>query len=400
MNTNYDRDDGLLDQIDRALEHGIPAEDTLINRLADTVPKANAAFQQDLEHKLMAQLKSPQMRNAKERSKMQLTSTALPRTATAWITSWGVTLTAIALIAAVLFGLNGVWHPSQFASPLEQDDVPVQVVIAAQEIPAGTLITAEMIGVVSLSVEDMAKLTDAQPNHNFLADPDAVIGQTAALDIFWFEPIDAGYLGEVIDPCDLPDAYCPEVPEGYFTIGLPLEVDTLQGLTIGDRVDVLASIGGELRVVAANVLLADLTPGMVTLAAPSWQHSILIWLYNSGSSYALRLHTGEASAPELDTTPVEYTFTAPEALPDGYVFDLVISLPASEGYLLSGLPASIDHIQFTGPDNRLTFWFTDLELVSVEAGTSVTIRLTQSDADILDYLIENHADVSFIPDAG
>ncbi|MBK8034084.1 MAG: hypothetical protein IPK17_32195 [Chloroflexi bacterium] len=75
----------------------------------------------------------------------------------------------------------------------------------------------------------------------------------------------------------------------------------------------------------ANVLLADVRDGMVTLAAPSWQHSILIWLYTSGASYALRQYTGDVSAvATLDAMPTEYTFTAPEPLPDGYVFDLIV----------------------------------------------------------------------------
>lgn len=97
---------------------------------------------------------------------------------------------------------------------------------------------------------------------------------------------------------------------------------------------------------------------------------------------------------------MEYTFIAPEPLPDGYVFDLVITLPASEGYLLAGLTAPIDHIPFVGPGNALEFWFTDLEVVRIVDGRSVTIRLPQSDAEILAYLIENQAEIGFIPDSG
>lgn len=410
MSTYSDRDSVLLDQIDRALEHGIPADDALLNDLTKTVPKASIAFQQDLEHKLIAQITSPQSRKSKEKNLMQLLMSTfvrprLQRHTAAWTMTWVLTLTTAALIAVILINWKGIWSPALPAATLTQIDTPRQIVIAAQDIPAGTAITADMIGSVTLSAEDLAKLTAARPERAFLPDINMVIGQTAARDIHWFQPIEAGLLGEVDKLCNLPGKVCPEIPQGYAVINLLVEPDTLHGLTLQGlmqpyRVDVLAALEGEVRVVAANVLLVNVESDRVTLAAPYWKHSALVWLYNSEVPYTLRLYTGSTEAAEFDSSLVEYTFTAPEVLPDGYTFDLLVTLPASQGYRLSGLPASIDHIQFSGPDSNLTFWFKDLEVVRIVEGTSVTIRLPKMDADNLAYLIENQARLGFVPDAG
>jgi len=397
-------DASRLKQVDRLLEQGHPSDNEIANRLAWTQPMATKAFQQDLEQMLMDQLIAQTANQAKETSTMTRTSTLrLPRTARAAhfpaLTSWGVALAAIFLCVLLLLNRSAGWLPT--GATATQITADAYFVIATQDIPSGTVISAEMIGTVTLTEADMAEIRGTQPDRTFLSDETAIVGQTAAVDIFWLQPIEAELLGEPVDVCNLPNAYCPEVPEGYWTIGFPLESDTLQGLQIGDRVDVLAAVDGQLRVMVANVLLADVRDGMVTLAAPSWQHSILIWLYTSGASYALRQYTGDVSAvATLDAMPTEYTFTAPEPLPDGYVFDLIVELPAARGYLLTGLRASINNIEFTGPDNRLNFWFKNLEVVSIVEGTTVTIRLPAGDAANLDYLINQGAELTFLPDAG
>ncbi|HEX2622108.1 MAG TPA: hypothetical protein VHL11_18250, partial [Phototrophicaceae bacterium] len=149
---------------------------------------------------------------------------------------------------------------------------------------------------------------------------------------------------------------------------------------------------------AEDVLLAQVLDDKVTLAAPSWKQAVLIWLYQTGEPFALRLHTETEAEPDM--TLVNYTFTSPETLPDDYVFDLLIGLPDSKGYQLVDLPASIDHIQYTQSDTRMQFWFTNLELISVENGTEVTIRLPKADADNLDFLLklDDHS-LTFLPDA-
>lgn len=252
-----------------------------------------------------------------------------------------------------------------------------------------------MIGLVSLPNEDMSELRITQPGREFIADTASVVGQTAAVDIFWFQPIEQSLLGEPIDPCSQPGVSCPDVPEGYYTINFPMN-PTVEGLAIGDRVDVLAVADGQLRVIVENVLLADIQPGTIVLASTSWQLSVLIWLSQSGETYALRLHTAEP--PSVSGDMVEYSFTAPEPLPDDYLFDLIVGIPAAKGYLLTNLPAPIDAIPYTERDGLMQFWFKAIELVRVEDGTEVTLRLPEGYALNLDYLINLDASLTFVPD--
>ncbi|MCU0466367.1 MAG: hypothetical protein MUF38_17585, partial [Anaerolineae bacterium] len=186
-------------------------------------------------------------------------------------------------------------------------------------------------------------------------------------------------------------------PDWYSTIGLPLKLDTLQGLTIGDRVDVLSYVDDEIRVVASNLLISDIQPEVVMFSAPLWQQGILTWLYQSKQSYAIRLYTG--TPPALaDETPVEFVFTSPEPLPEGYEFDLIVNVPASQSYLLTELPVSIDHIPFTFNGNTLRFWFKDIEVLSIERTRTVTVQMPRGDAANLEHLMGLGMDLSFIPD--
>ncbi len=306
--------------------------------------------------------------------------------------TWALTMLIVVLLVAFNFRQFMLETNSPLAS--EQVETFHRIVIATQEIAQGTVITDEMIGLITLSDVDMAELRITQPGRELLADTADVLGQTSAVNIYWFQPIEAALLGEPIDPCS--QVSCPQVPEGFYTINFSLN-DTAQGLTVGDHVDMLAVVDDELTVIVQNILLTELQSGTATLAAPSWQHSILVWLYRTEQPYAFRLHMGEQVKPE-DTTPVEYVFTSPEALPEDYQFDLIVGLPVSEGYLLTDLPASIDAIPYTEDNGSMQFWFKNLEVVTIENNTEVTIRLSNSDAENLDYLINLGASLSFRPD--
>lgn len=400
MNDDHRHDDDFLAQVDRLLEHGKPHEEPLINTLAHTLPKVDHAIQHELEQTLMARLKNQQPTKLQEKPAMQMSSITRP-TSLAPLT-WVVTLATVAaaLIMIILVNLNQGWMPlaTQTPAAIAQSDQPVSLVITTQDIQAGTVISDAMVGIITLSQADLKELGIPQPGQAFLMDAQSVIGQTAAIDIDWFTPINADVLGEPFHSCDSANAICSELPDDYITIGFPRQADTLQGLEIGDRVDVIAVVDGEVRVISANVLLTDIKHNIITLASPSWQIGVLMNLSQSGASYALRLHTG--SAPQaIGKTPVKYTFTAPEVLPEDYQFDLIVNVPAEKGYLLTNFPASIDHIPFTSNGDTLHFWFKDLELVSVEDGTTVTIRLPGDDAANLDYLLGLGMELTFTPDA-
>lgn len=392
-----------MNENQRPDESTLGPDDAFVYQLEHTRPKADRKFQQDLEHQLMAQLHTLSTHKRKEKPSMQYSITSR-RTRFVRIApvTWAATLTALMVgiisVALVLFRPEG----SAFLSNVPPMAVQVEnegasIVIATQNIPAGTVITEAMIGVISLSSADLDELRSVETPPEFITDASLVIGETAAFNIEWFQPIAADQLGEPFDPCAQEGAACPEIPEDYFAINLPVALGAIEGLNATDRVDVLAAVDGQIRVVVEDVLLADVSAERITLAAPSWKHSILIWLYQSGESYALRLHTPESEA-EVDLSPVEFTFTAPQELPEDYQFDLVIGVPASLGYTLTNLPASIDHIDFTGPEGMLNFWFEDIEVVSIVDGVNVTVRMPRADAENLEYLFNLEAQIQFIPD--
>lgn len=393
MNDEQRHNEELLEQVENLLEWGKPSERQTLNILAKTVPKADQAFQDSLKEVLVAKLQS--QHSTKEKPAMQMAVTKRPRSTVSFSSlTWAATIAAIVLVSGLMFYLN---NPTSLSVvPLAQSEDTIQIVIATQDIEQGTVITADMIGLVTLSVADMAKLPIVHPGGEYFTDINAVVGQKAAMTIFWFTPIASLMLGEPVNPCEQPGASCPELPEGYYSILFDIEPGSMQGLKTGDRVDVLGIVNGELQVIAENVLLADLQEYRANLASPSWQQSVLIWLWQTGQRLVLRLYTGEV--PALDTTLVDYTFTAPEEIPDNYKFDLIVELNVDKGYLLTGLPAVIDGIPYTQRDTIMNFWFKNIVLVSIENGTTVTIRLPQSDADNLDYLLNLPTNLVFVPD--
>jgi flagella basal body P-ring formation protein FlgA len=398
MNEHPLDDEPFLQQVDRLLERGKPSEHPVLNSLAKTRPQMDADFQEGLEHMLMAQLQPQQ--TVKEKKAMQMAISRRPaQPLPVSFLTLAATLLVIAFAGKILWDFNQqrmLTPTPNVAATAAQTEDAIQIVIATRDIPSGTIITEDMVGLISLPLEDLREVRMGQPGHEFFTDAESVIGQTAAVDIFWFSPVEPMLLGEPIDRCSQLGVSCPEVPEGYYTINFPATSSTVQELETGNRVDVLAMADGQLQVIVQNVLLADIQAGTITLGAPSWQLGVLIWLSQTGEPYALRLYTGETREPVL--TPVEYTFTSPEPLPDDYQFDLIVGLPASKGYLLTGLPASIDHIPYTQRDDLMQFWFKNLEMVSIENGTQVTIRLPRGDAANLDYLINLRASMSFVPD--
>jgi flagella basal body P-ring formation protein FlgA len=397
MNESPFNDDKFLREVDRLLESGKPSRHAGVNRLAKTRPQMDRSFQDSLEDSLIAQLQSQS--STQEKKPMHMVITPRPTHPFSFsVLTFAATIVLIMLAGKLLVDFNQRMVPVMGTSLIvTQIDDTVNIVIATQNIAAGTTITAEMVGLISLSSADMAEIRITQPNREFFADSEAVVGQMAAVDIFTFAPIDELSLGEPVDVCDLPTAPCPELPEGYFAINFPGTSDIVGGLTIGDRIDLLGMVDGKLKVIVENILLADIQPDTVVLASPSWQLGILAWYWQQSEPYALRLHIAES--PEVTNTALtEYTFTAPEALPDDYKFDLIIALPVSKGYLLTGLRYSIDGIAYTQRDDLIQFWFKDLEVVSIEDGTEVTIRLPEGDAINLDYLIELRASMTFVPD--
>jgi len=272
----------------------------------------------------------------------------------------------------------------------------VTIVIATQNIKPGTTITADMVGVINMSIVDYDKLVNDGAHHQFFSDIKQVVGQKNDWPLSWFEPIEPMLIGESVG-CNRDALQCVATPKGLYTISLALpiiDLDTL-GLTAGVRVDVLASENNQLVKVVEDVLLTEVRPDKITFAASSWKLGVLIWLWRSEQGYSLSRYQGEAAT--RDETLINYTFTAPEALPDNYKFDLIVGLPDSKGYQLVGAPYALDSIQYTQSEKRMQFWFTKLDVFSITEGTTVVIHLPASNAALLDFLLKKGATLEFVP---
>ncbi len=399
---NNDHDEHLIQQVDDLLEQGKPSDHAMINLLADSLaherhlPQADVHFMNSLEDQLVVQLQNHQP--PKEETPMLSMTAKVPlRTPSYSYLTW-----AAALIVVILMGSFVLTQPQRSQPALPSAvQVPTAepthtIIIATRNIQAGTTITDEMVGSISLSASDFDKLQSTQPDRLFFTDIKEVIGQTSTTAMFWFEPIEPIKLGQV-PTCPKTDLQCVSVPKGMYTISLSLPMIPLDkvGLVAGDRVDVLASANNQLSVVVEDVLISSLQSGKVTLAASSWKQSILIWLWQNNLSYTLSLHQGET--PVGSDELVDYSFTSPEPLPDGYKFHLIAGLLDSQGYQLVGSPFSLDNIQFTQRDKLMQFWFTNITVVSITNGTEVVINLPASDAANLDFLLKKGAKLEFIP---
>lgn len=406
-NHNWD-DDSLHKQIEARLENGKPAANPLINALADSGAEADPGFQSALQERLIAHL----LEHATPYEEPMYLYTHSPtpyapseRESLSSLTTFAAAAFAVMLLGGLILtlaqssNLTPAQNPAAVAEATEEPHH--QVVIATRNIAPETEITDEMIGVIDLSAADFAELQASYPERQLITDPQELIGQTTTRAIFWFEPFRPETIGQFRTNC-FSDPTCIPLPEDYYTITLPFPmISSMQGQWIvrGDHVDVLAAADGQMRVIVEDVLVTDFTETQLTLAAPSWKQAVLIWLYQEEQPYTVRLYTEGNPIPSTSAAElVEYTFTAPEVLPEDYQFDLIIGLSVSEGYKLVDLPYSIEETQYTQSGDSMQFWFKNIEQIGVD-GLEVTVRIPEADAANLAALFEIGATMNFNPDA-
>ncbi len=401
MNEDNRADARRLRQLDDLLEHGTPTDDPLMNALAATVPQADSAFRHNLEERLAAHF-TAQSNETKEPEMLIPNARAPQRAGSATFLTWAAAVLVVALLGGALLALDqrGRQDLPAFATQIVADEPQQTIVIATQNILPADTITEDMVGLISLSAADFAKLQAGRPDRQFFSSLEQVVGQRATTAMLWFEPVEPVKLGQVPPRCADNTSRCVTEPEGTYTIELPQPVISPEalGLVAGDHVDVMASADNHLTVIAADVLLVELGDGRVVLAAPSWKHTILVWLYRTEEPYTLRPTQANPPLP-VDDMPVEYTFISPEPLPDDYQFDLIVEVEESQGYRLMDSPYTLDETQYTQRDTLMNFWYTDIEMVSISDETTVTIRVRQSDAANIDFLLGLGAGLTFNPDA-
>lgn len=398
-------DEEMLRQVDALIEKGKKCDHAVMNSLVNMTPQADRAFQNRLEKRLIAQL---QEQHAQERSHRR-TMTIMTRAQMMSRSLSNRVAVAILLVISALaaFTLMRGYEPipaaSLFTSQVPIEPPPQTVVIATENIQAGDTITDDMIAQITLSMEDFADLQDSYPGRIFFTDVTQVIGEVTTTAIFASEPIVPIKLGQLPSDCGISLHYCDNIPEDYYAISFstPLIGLAAQGLVVGDRADVLATADNQLSVIVEDVLVIGAQDDLVTFAVPSWKLSMLAWLSNTSQPYTLLPSRLMRLEPLTDDEMwVEYTFTSPEALPDDYVFDLIMSFPVSEGYNLTGEPARfLEHVGYTERSGTMNFWFTDIDVISITDETEVVIRLPETQAAALDFLISRGAAFGFNPDA-
>lgn len=402
MNESERDDARLLKQVDDRLERGAPVNNPVIMALAETVPTADDTFRDALEQRLLTHVNAKT--GSQQESNMQLVmSKETHRTPVRSYLTWIAAMLVVTVLGSAVLRFGGWGNSGVPGAALQttEEAAAQTIVIALADIGPSETITEEMVGTVTLSADDLARLQVDRPNRAFFSSLDDVVGQVTTSAISWFEPIDPVKLGQVAEPCVTGEGICVAVPDGLYTIYLPLPMISLetQGIIPGDRVDVLASADNQLRVIAEDVVLTGVEGNRVLLAASSWKQAMLIWLDQSAQPYTLRLTDLSAAPAPRDETRVEYEFTAPEALPEDYTFDLVVEVLVSQSYWLADAPYSLDETQYTQRDVTMNFWYTDLEVVSITDGTNVVISLPRADAENLDFMLQHGADLTFLPDA-
>lgn len=104
MRRNHVHDKDQLDKIERRLAEGTPTGFEVIDDLADTVPRADPRFMDELEARLMIRMQSRErVAEEKKDEKPMITTTALPKRQLRPVFKPSLTLIA-AILAAVLVG--------------------------------------------------------------------------------------------------------------------------------------------------------------------------------------------------------------------------------------------------------------------------------------------------------
>ena len=131
----------------------------------------------------------------------------------------------------------------------------VEMVVASQDIPKGTVVTLEMMKVITLSRENAASVIA-------LTVPQMAVGRVAKRDIMEDQPIMNAYLAEIGEEDANPKSLSYSIPAGMYAI--PISTDILNGvagyLTEGDIVDIIAdkkTVDSAIGKTAADAILAD-----------------------------------------------------------------------------------------------------------------------------------------------
>jgi Flp pilus assembly protein CpaB len=216
MNENQDYEKSLDDAVER-LVHGKKASgNPTLDALEQLKPQADPAFMNHLEERLMAELSTSKSKKELAMLKRKNIPSRIGR--------WPLTLAA-AVMAILLVGgwvLYANQKPMQVAASATASPIAmVPVVIAIQDIPVGTEITPDTVGVIMYPAELVPR--------GAFESIEAVVGYYAATNIYTEELILARKLLETAAEAE-DNLECPEqgMPHGIYVVQ---EGDTMMSIS-------------------------------------------------------------------------------------------------------------------------------------------------------------------------
>jgi Flp pilus assembly protein CpaB len=161
-----------------------------------------------------------------------IAANAGPEKTTKWLLIGGL---ALALITGVIVFMAMANVGSSKSSTSATSGATGEVLVAKDNIGAGTRLTADMFRVATFSENDLVP--------GAISDPAAIVGQTATTDIQRGQQLSSVHLAAATDD-KRADQLAFKIPAGHRAVAVKVDAPTAIGglLVPGDRVDVLVTI--------------------------------------------------------------------------------------------------------------------------------------------------------------
>jgi Flp pilus assembly protein CpaB len=164
-----------------------------------------------------------------------IAANAGPERMSKWLLIGGV---ALALLTGVLvfIAVSSTGGDDESSSTSVTDaDGPSEVLVAKDNIDAGTKLTADMFRVATFAEADLVQQS--------VSDPQAIIGETATTDLLKGQQLSRVHLAAATDD-ERAEALAFKIPEGHraFSVGVVEETAIGGNLVPGDRVDIVVRL--------------------------------------------------------------------------------------------------------------------------------------------------------------
>lgn len=164
-----------------------------------------------------------------------ITANAGPERTTKWLLLGGIALAVVTGILVFVAIANTGGSSDNATNSSNATGATGSVLVAKDNIAAGTRLTADMFRVATFSSGDIVP----QP----LSDPQAIVGQTTTVDIQKGQQLSQVHVAAATDD-KRAEQLAFKIPEGHRAVAMKVSKDTAIGglLVPGDRVDVLVTV--------------------------------------------------------------------------------------------------------------------------------------------------------------